>query len=133
MKNTIFLDTGVISLYHSNHKETVEEIKVKKKNQYNFISSELNYIEFFNHLCREKGKVNAQIIMENLRKGGIIGFIAVGENISMLAGELKCKYKFLSMVDAIIIAEALTRKIFIYTTETHFKDVDNLKVKKINY
>ena len=42
-------------------------------------------------------------------------------------------YKFLSMVDAVIIAEALTRKIFIYTTETHFKDVDNLKVKKINY
>jgi len=133
MKNTIFLDTGVISLYQSNHEETLKEIKTKKKNQYNFISSELNYIEFFNHLCREKGKINAQIIMENLRKGDIVDFIPVSENISIVAGELKCKYKFLSMVDAIIIAEALTRKIFIYTTETHFKDVDNLKVKKINY
>jgi predicted nucleic acid-binding protein len=133
MKNTIFLDTGVISLYYSNHEETLKEIKTKKKNQYNFISSELNYIEFFNHLCREKGKINAQIIMENLRKGDIIDFIPVSENISILAGELKCKYKFISMVDAIIIAEALTRKIFIYTTETHFKDVDNLKVKRINY
>ena len=133
MKNTIFLDTGVISLYQSNHKETVEEINIKKKNKYNFISSELNYIEFFNHLCREKGKIYAQIIMENLRKGGIIEFITVSENISILAGELKCKYKFLSMVDAIIVAEALTQNIFIYTTETHFKDVDNLKVKKIDY
>ncbi len=108
-------------------------INTKKKNRYNFISSELNYIEFFNHLCREKGKINAQIIMENLRRGDIIDFISISENISILAGELKCKYKFLSMVDAVIIAEALTRKIFIYTTETHFKDVDNLKVKKINY
>jgi len=133
MKNTIFLDTGVISLYQSNHKETLKEIQTKKKNQYNFISSELNYIEFFNHLCREKGKINAQVIMENLRKREIIEFIPVSEDISILAGELKCKYKFLSMVDAVIIAEVLTRKIFIYTTETHFKDVANLKVKKINY
>jgi predicted nucleic acid-binding protein len=71
--------------------------------------------------------------MENLRKGDIIDFVPVSENISILAGELKCKYKFLSMVDAIIIAEALTQKIFVYTTETHFKDIDNLKVKKFNY
>ena len=133
MKNTIFIDTGVISLYLSNHEEILKEIKTKKKNEYSFISSELNYIEFFNHLCREKGKINAQIIMENLRRGDIIDFVPVGENISILAGELKCKYKFLSTVDAIIIAEALTRKIFIYTTETHFNDIDNLKVKKINY
>ncbi len=133
MKNTIFLDTGVISLYQSKHKEILKEINTKKKNQYSFISSELNYIEFFNHLCREKGKINAQIIMENLRKGNIFDFIPVSENISILAGELKCIYNFLSMVDAIIIAEALARKIFIYTTETHFKDINNLKVKKFNY
>ncbi len=133
MKKTIFLDTGVISLYLSNQEVILKEIKTKRKNKYRFISSELNYIEFFNHLCREKGKINAQIIMENLRKGDIIDFVPVSENISILAGELKCKYKFLSMVDAIIIAEALTQKIFIYTTETHFKDIDNLKVKTINY
>lgn len=133
MKKTIFLDAGVLSLYLSNHEVILKEIETKKKNKYRFISSELNYIEFFNHLCREKGKINAQIIMENLRKGDNIDFVPVSENISILAGELKCKYKFLSMVDAIIIAEALTRKIFIYTTETHFKDIDNLKVKKINY
>jgi predicted nucleic acid-binding protein len=133
MKNTIFFDTGVISLYLSNQEVILKEIKTKRKNKYRFISSELNYIELFNHLCREKGKINAQIIMENLRKGDIIDFVPVSENISILAGELKCKYKFLSMVDAIIFAEALTRKIFIYTTETHFKDIDNLKVKKINY
>jgi len=133
MKNTIFLDTGVISLYLSNHEVILKEIKTKKKNKYSFISSELNYIEFFNHLCREKGKINAQIIMENLRKGDFLDFVPVSENISILAGELKCKYKFLSTVDAIIIAEALTRKIFIYTTKSHFKDIDNLKVKKINY
>ena len=71
--------------------------------------------------------------MENLREGDFIDFIPVRENISILAGELKCKYKFLSMVDAIIIAEALTQKIFIYTTEPRFKDINNLKVNKINY
>jgi len=133
MKNTIFLDTGVIGLYQSNHEEIVKEIKTKITNQYKFISSELNYIEIFNHLCREKGKINAQIIMENLRRGNIINFISFSENISILAGELKCKYKSLSMVDAIIIAEVLTRKIFIYTTESHFSDVENLKVKEITF
>ncbi len=133
MKNTIFLDSGVITLYQSNHKEIINEIRAKKKIQFNFISSELNYIELFNHLCREKGKINAQIIMENLRQSSIIKFIPISDNLSILAGELKCKYKFLSMVDAIMTAEVLTRKIFIYTTETYFTDVENLKVKKIDY
>jgi len=133
MKNIIFLDTGVLSLYQSSHEEIVNEIKAKKKKQFKFISSELNYIEFFNHLCREKGKINAQIIMENLRNGDIVNFIPVSNNISILAGELKCKYKSLSMVDSIIIAEALTRKIFIYTTESHFSVVENLKVKEITF
>ena len=32
-----------------------------------------------------------------------------------------------------MIAEALAHKIFIYTTETHFNDVANLKVKKIDF
>ena len=133
MKSTILLDSGVISLYQSNHKEVLREIKTMKKNQYNFISSEVNYIELFNHLCREKGKINAQVIMENLRQGSMIKFIPISEKISILAGELKCKYKSLSIVDAIIIAEALTRNIIIFTTESHFSDIENLKVKKIDF
>jgi len=133
MKNTIFLDSGVISLYQSNHEQTLREITTLKKNNYIFLSSELNYIELFFHLCREKGKINAQVIMENFRQGNTIEFIPVNEKTSILAGELKCKYKSLSTVDAIIIAEALARNIFIYTTETHFKDVENLNVKKIDY
>lgn len=133
MKSTIFVDSGVLSLYLSNHENTLREIRSAKKVQSNILSSELSYIELFNHLCREKGKINAQVMMENLRQGPTIEFIPVEEKISILAGELKCKYKFLSTVDAVIIAEALTRNIFIYTTETHFKDVENLKVKKIDY
>ena len=133
MKSTILLDSGVISLYQSNHKEVFREIKTMKKNQYNFISSEVNYIELFNHLCRKKGKINAQVIMENLRQGSMIKFIPISEKISILAGELKCKYKSLSIVDAIIIAEALTRNIIIFTTESHFSDIENLKVKKIDF
>jgi predicted nucleic acid-binding protein len=132
MKNTIFLDTGVISLYISNHKEILEEIRVKKK-IYQFIASELNYIELFNHICREKGKVNAQIIMENLRREEMITFLPVSNKISILAGEIKCKHWDLSLVDAVITAEALIRKVPIYTTETHLIDVENLKIKKFNF
>ncbi len=133
MKNTIFVDSGVISLYLSNHEKTLREIKTLKKAHSIILSSELNYIELFYHLCREKGKINAQVMMENLRQGNTIKFIPVNEKISILAGELKCKHKFLSTVDAVMIAEALARKIFIYTTETYFNDVDNLKVKKIDF
>lgn len=133
MKSTIFLDTGVISLYHSNHEKIIKEIDSKRKAGYEFITSELNYIELFTHLCREKGKINAQVIMENIRNQKKIQFLPVKNLVSLLAGELKCKYHILSMVDSIIIAEALSRKISIYTTETHFKDVKGLKVKKINF
>jgi hypothetical protein len=58
--------------------DDVKEMLVK-------ISSEVNYIELFTYLCREKGKISAQIIMENLRKGEIIEFVLVHENISILA------------------------------------------------
>ena len=97
MKNTIFLDTGVISLYQSGHETTIKEIKSKRNNKISFISSEVNYIELFNHLCREKGKINAQIIMENLRRGDIIDFIPISEKTSILSGELKCKLCFKSI------------------------------------
>lgn len=133
MKNTVFLDSGVISLYQSNHEGVLREIKTMKKNQYTMISSELNYIELFNHICREKGKISAQVIMENLRQSNIIKFIPVSEKISILAGELKCKYNSLSTVDSIIIAETVIRNIIIYTTETHFSNVESLKVKKIDF
>ena len=133
MKNTIFLDTGVISLYISNHEEILEEIRINKKKKYQFIASELNYIELFNHICREKGKINAQIIMENLRREEVINFLPVSEKVSILAGEIKCNHWNLSLVDAVITAEALIRKVPIYTTETHLIDVGNLRIKKINF
>jgi len=133
MKNTILLDTGVLSLYNKNDQSVIREIDTKKKQHYYFISSELNYIELFNHICKEKSKISAQIILENLRKNDLITFLPVNSSISILAGELKCKYHILSMVDSVIIAEALIRKIFIYTTETHFSDVENLKTKKFDF
>jgi predicted nucleic acid-binding protein len=133
MKNTILLDTGVLSLYIKTDPSVIREFETKKKQNYYFISSELNYIELFNHICKEKSKISAQIILENLRKNDFINFIHVNNSTSILAGELKCKYHKLSMVDSVIIAEALVRKIFIYTTETHFSDVENLKTKKFDF
>ena len=47
MKNSIFLDTGVIGLYQSDHKDIRDEIKNKIKNKYEIISSELNYVELY--------------------------------------------------------------------------------------
>ncbi|TFG23172.1 MAG: type II toxin-antitoxin system VapC family toxin [Promethearchaeota archaeon] len=133
MKNTIILDTGILSLYQINDEKVVNEIITKKRKKVNFLSSELNFIELFNHLCREKGKINAQIVMENLRKGDIVKFIPVLSKISIFAGELKCKYHYLSLVDSVICAEALSRKAYVYTTETHFSEVKNLKIKKFDF
>ena len=133
MKNTIIIDTGILSLYQINDDKVVNEIISKIKKSVKFISSELNFVELFNHLCREKGKINAQIIMENLRKGDFVNFIPVLEDISLIAGELKCKYHSLSLVDSVICAEALIRNAYVYTTETHFNEVKNLKVKKFYF
>ena len=133
MKTTILLDTDIISLYISKHKEIQSEIQDKIKSKFRFIASELNYIELFSHLCKKKGKINAQIIMENLRRENVINFLSVDEKISLLVGELKCKYSMLSMVDSVIISEALIKNIPLYTTETRFNEIDNLKVKKIYF
>jgi len=133
MKNTIILDTGVLSLYQINDDAVVNEIMGKRRKFVKLISSELNFIELFNHLCREKGKINAQVIMENLRKGDFVNFVPVLDKVSLLAGELKCKYRKLSIVDSIVCAEALIKNAYVYTTETHFNEVENLKVKKFYF
>jgi hypothetical protein len=133
MKNEIFLDTGIISLYQSKDENIFSEITKIRKESINFISSELNYIELFKHICKEKGKITAQIVMENLRNSKIVKFIPVFDKISLLAGELKCTNPNLSLVDSVVCAEALTRNIFVYTTETRFIDVKRLKVKTFDY
>ena len=133
MKSTIFLDTGVMSLYLSGNKNLQDDIRSKLKKNYRFISSELNYIELFSHVCKKKGKVNAQVILENLRRENVIQFTSLTEKISILAGELKCKYSNLSMIDSVIIAEVLTRNLTLYTTESGFDEIENLKVKKIDF
>lgn len=133
MKNIILLDSGVLSLYLVKDESFLKEISLNTKRNYSYLSSELNYIELYNHLCRKKGKINSQIIMENLRRSPFLKFISVSEKISSLAGTLKCKYRFLSIVDSVICAEALLRKADIYTTETHFGNIKNLKVKKFMF
>lgn len=133
MKNALFLDTGVISLYLSGNRSIQDDIRSKLKKKYRFFSSELNYIELFSHLCKKKGKVNAQVILENLRRKNVIQFLPITKNTSILAGELKCKYLNLSMVDSVIIAEVLIRNLTLYTTESGFDGIENLKVKKIDF
>lgn len=133
MKNIIFLDSGVLSLYLVKDESLMKELSLNIKRDYSYLSSELNFIELYNHICREKGKINSQIIMENLRRRLWVKFTPVTDKTSMFAGELKCKYRFLSIVDSVICAEALLRKAYIYTTETHFSNIKNIKVKKFGY
>jgi hypothetical protein len=71
--------------------------------------------------------------MENLRKGNIVKFVPVSDSISLLAGELKCKHHNLSIVDSVICAEGLIRNSYVFTTETHFNEVKNLKIKKFDF
>lgn len=133
MKNIIFLDSGVLSLYLVKDKLLMKELSLNIKRNYSYLSSELNFIELYNHICREKGKINSQIIMENLRRSTFMKFIPVTDKISIFAGDLKCKYRFLSIADSVLCAEALLRKAHIYTTETHFSNIKNLKVKKFGF
>ena len=133
MKNNIFLDTGILGLYLNKEEKVVNIIKSQKKELFNFISSELNLIELFNHLCIEKGIEEAKAIVQNLRNSDIINCIPIDQHITETAGILKCQHRNLSIVDAVICAEALDRNCFIYTTETHFNEIKNLKVKKFDF
>lgn len=133
MKNIIFLDSGVLGLYLVKDESLMKELSLTIKRNISYLSSELNFIELYNHICREKGKISSQIIMENLRRGTFMKFIPVTNKTSIFAGELKCKYRFLSIVDSVVCAEVLLRKADIYTTETHFSKIKNLKVKKFGF
>ncbi|TFF88527.1 MAG: type II toxin-antitoxin system VapC family toxin [Promethearchaeota archaeon] len=120
MKNSICLDTGIITQFYS--KEPPRDIIVLmnnvKKNDYNCKILYPILVEAYYHMCKFLGKIGAETRIASFIEKYPVNLVNLNKSLIFKAGELKCQYSnSLSYNDCIIIAYALNKKITIHTTE----------------
>ncbi len=109
-KNTICLDTGMITLLYS--KDTPQSIlqlfkKIKEEIIEAHVLSPL-MAESFYHICKLSGKVAAETILATFLNNYPIKLVNLNQSLIIKAGLLKCKHaKILSYNDCFAIAYAL--------------------------
>jgi predicted nucleic acid-binding protein len=84
---------------------------------------EPNLAELYYKTCEKLGRETAQIRYLSLRRSGL-HVAAPDENLSRLAGELKCKHRGkLSLVDAYVLALAIVERATLITSDTRISEL----------
>ncbi len=122
----ICLDTGVIGIILSSN-PTNQVKKLMKdilRKQIKALTPRPVLIEAYYHICAISGKEVAKISILNFIKKYSIKIIDFDNDMTVLAGLLKCQHRSaLSYIDCMAIAIALSKKIEFHTTEKRLKKI----------
>ena len=89
----------------------------------------MNLAEYYYKMCEKLGKDVADVRYHQIRGSGV-GSIATDEELTMKAGEKKCKYRGkLSLADCFSLALSELRKATLLTTDSELAKVKEVKVK----
>ena len=125
----IFLDTGIFELFFSGNKNIKQIFNQIKNETIKAFTLELNLCEIFYKTCEKLGKETAQIRNISLRNSKI-KILDINEQLTIKSGIFKCKYpQILSFVDAYISGCADLNNLLIYSTDSDFKDIKEVKNK----
>ncbi|MHA1291659.1 MAG: PIN domain-containing protein [Promethearchaeota archaeon] len=125
----IFLDTGIFELFFSGNQNIKQIFNQIKNETISAFTLELNLCENFYKICEKLGKETAQIRNISLRNSKI-KILDINEQLTIRSGYFKCKYsQILSIVDAYIIGCADLNNLLIYSTDSNFKDIKEVKNK----
>ena len=128
----IIWDTGALSLYFADHKETkryMRQITVQKSFGY---IPRLILAEFFYKTCQKLGKEVAQIRLVALRQVPIIEE-AISEEEVLGIGMLKVKHSNLSLADCVLVQLATRHHATILTTEKPITTIKGIKAKRLSF
>jgi predicted nucleic acid-binding protein len=133
MKKQICLDTGIITLLYSKGKPsqiTTLFNQIRKDELEAHIVSPIITEAFF-HICKLRGKVDAEITIATFLNTYPIKLINLNQTLIIKAGLLKCQhYNELSYNDCFAVAYALNKKLTFHTTEKNLgKILPNLRIK----
>lgn len=131
------LDTGMIYQYLLNNENIVNEIKSKINKKNEFVSLLVNYIELYKKLCQRFGLDRTKRYLNILNQSKIVIFRQYDNKLKDITAKLLCEYHGLSLVDALICVEAISKKERIYTTENLIpaiaKKTGTFTAKKFSY
>jgi predicted nucleic acid-binding protein len=136
MVQTIYLDTGIITLFYtqsSPHEiaNLMEEIKLWKITAY---INWLTLVEAFNNLCIAKGKNFAESTIVSFLNTYPIKLLESNQSLIIKAGLLKCQYRTkLSYIDCLMIAHSVNQKLIVHTTEKDLPKIPSLLIKKYKF
>ena len=136
MVQTIYLDTGVITLYYTKSppqevNNLMQEIKQRKVTAYVNL---LTLVEVFKNLYIAKGKSFAESSIVSFLNTYPIKLLEANQSVILKAGTLKCQYRReLSYIDCLIIAHSLNQKLTLHTTEKDLPDIPNLLIRKYEF
>ena len=133
MKNIACIDTGIITQFYSKEPPKsilhfMDSIKAGKIEAY--VLSPI-IVEAFYHICKLKGKANAETMIATFLKTYPIKIVNLNQSLIFKAGILKCQHRAeLSYNDCYTIAFSLNKKITFHTTEKSLgKILPTLKLK----
>lgn len=89
--------------------------------------STVTVCEIFEKLARVNNKEAAIILLDRLKRSGIV-VMEVTEEIARLAGPLKVQFPQLSTADAIIFSTAVVNKAVLYTFDRAFQQIGGVDV-----
>jgi predicted nucleic acid-binding protein len=111
-------DTGPLLLYFGEDARVKKLLDAAKLGKAVGSTCELNLAELYYKTCEKLGRETARIRYLSLRRYGL-NIVPPNENLSRLAGELKCKHRGrLSLVDAYVVALALTDRAILVTSDS---------------
>ncbi len=125
----IFLDTGIFELYFIGNQDIKTIFNQIKNGTIEAFTLELNLCEYYYKACEKLDKETALIRSISLRNSKI-NIVEINEQLTMKSGYLKCKYgQLLSIVDAYVSGCADLNNLIIYSTDSDFKDIKEVKKK----
>ena len=137
MKNIACLDTGIITYLYSKEPPKsilhfMDSIKARKIEAY--VLSPI-IVEAFYHICKLKGKANAETMIATFLKTYPIKIVNLNQSLIFKAGILKCQHRAeLSYNDCYALAFSLNKKITFHTTEKSLsKILPTLKLKTYKF
>ena len=124
-------DTGPLFLYFGEDPRVKKLLDEVESGRAEGSTCEPNLAELYYKTCEKMGRETARIRYLSVRRSKVTVF-APNENLSRLAGELKCKHRGkLSLVDAYVVAVAKEQRSVLITSDLRISEMALVPTKLI--
>jgi predicted nucleic acid-binding protein len=123
------VDAGVLSLYLIGDERVKPYFHEVSQGKAQAFISDVNLAEYYYKMCQKLGKNIADLRYHQVRDSGVMP-IATDEELTLKAGERKCKYGGkLSLADCFSLALSELKEATLLTTDSELARVKEVSVK----